>query len=133
MVDKNSIRWLQRFDNFEKAYKVFLSILEIENPNMAEKMGLIHSFEVLFELAWKTMKDYLFSLGYDEKSPRDTIKQAFQNGIVSNGHVWMDALNSRNETSHLYDDFKVQEIETRIREEYSEAITELYNYFNKAK
>ncbi len=133
MVDTNNMRWKQRFENFEKSYKVFLSVLEIENPNIAEKMGLIHSFEVLFELAWKTMKDYLFMLGYDEKSPRDTIKQAFQNNIVTDGHIWMEALNSRNETSHLYDDFKVQEIEMKIRTEYSIALAELYKYFNRVK
>ncbi len=108
MNDKDDVRWKQRFENYVKTYKVFLNILEIENPNIAEKMGLILSFKVVFELAWKTTRDYLFSLGYDEKSPRDTIKQAFQINIVTDGHIWMEALNSRNETSHLYDDFKVQ-------------------------
>ncbi len=56
------IRWKQRFQNFEKAYKVFEKILKIKNPNKAEKMGLIQAFEISFELSWKLLKDHLIFL-----------------------------------------------------------------------
>ena len=42
-----------------------------------------------FELAWKVLKDYLESEGYMVKSHRETIKQAFQIGLIDNGHVWI--------------------------------------------
>ena len=44
------------------------------------------------------------SEGYIVKSPRETIKQAFQVGIIENGHVWIDALSNRNLTTHTYDE-----------------------------
>ena len=39
------------------------------------------------------------------KSPREeTVKQAFQIGIIDNGHIWIDALANRNLTTHTYDE-----------------------------
>lgn len=49
-----------------------------------------------FELAWKVLKDYLESEGYIVKSPRETIKQAFQNDLINEGHIWMEALTIKN-------------------------------------
>ena len=57
-----------------------------------------------FELGWKVLKDYLEAEGYIVKSPRETVKQAFQVGIIDNGHVWIDALSNRSLTTHTYDE-----------------------------
>jgi len=127
-----NIRWKQRFQNFEKAYNTFWRILDIQNPNEAEKMGLIQAFEIVFELSWKTIKDYLFELGFDEKSPRETLKQAFQNEIIADGHIWMEALEKRNETVHTYDEEIAQLVEQKIRENYAPMLRELYFYLKKA-
>jgi len=61
-------------------------------------------FEVTFELSWKLMKDYLEAQGFQVKSPRETIKQAYQSGLIDNGHVWIDTLTDRNLTVHTYDE-----------------------------
>ena len=53
-----------------------------------------------FELGWKVLKDYLELAGHIVKSPRETIKQAFQNEIINDGHIWMDALSVGNLTTH---------------------------------
>ena len=127
-----NIRWKQRFQNFEKAYNTLWRILDIQNPNEAEKMGLIQAFEIVFELSWKTIKDYLFELGFDEKSPRETLKQAFQNEIIADGHIWMEALEKRNETVHTYDEEIAQLVEQKIRENYAPMLRELYFYLKKA-
>ena len=44
-----------------------------------EKEGLIQRFEYSFELAWKTMKDYLEEQGtiINPVTPRNVIKEAF--------------------------------------------------------
>ena len=57
----SDIRWKQRFDNFDRAFVLLREALE---PGLAalsqlEKEGTIQRFEIAFELAWKTMKDYL--------------------------------------------------------------------------
>jgi Nucleotidyltransferase substrate binding protein like len=43
------------------------------------------------------------------------LKQAFQNDIIQDGHVWIAALEHRNETVHLYDAEKIKAIEAKIK------------------
>ena len=55
-------RWLQRFENFEKASINLNETIECIKQNGINKiytMALIQAYEIVFELAWKTMKDYL--------------------------------------------------------------------------
>jgi hypothetical protein len=55
------IRWKQRFQNFDRAYALLSEALERkpEALSLLEKEGVIQRFEYTFELAWKTLKDYL--------------------------------------------------------------------------
>ncbi len=128
---RKDIRWKQRFNNFEKAYQTFCRIKDIESPNEAERMGLIQAFEMVFELSWKTIKDYLQEQGYDEKSPRGALKQAFQNEIITDGHSWIEALEKRNETVHTYNDDMALKLDRKIREQYAGLIDDLYLYLKE--
>ena len=98
------IRWKKRFENFNKLYTLLEKYSGKENLSELEQAGIIQFFEMTFELAWKVLKDYLEAEGYIVKSPRETIKQAFQNEIINDGHIWMDALSIRNLTTHTYDE-----------------------------
>ena len=104
MDNLKEIRWKQRFENFNKSYTLLKKYSSGPIVTELEKAGIIQFFEMTFELGWKVLKDYLESEGYIVKSPRETIKQAFQVGIIENGHVWIDALSNRNLTTHIYDE-----------------------------
>ncbi|NLL30810.1 MAG: nucleotidyltransferase [Clostridiales bacterium] len=104
------IRWKQRFENFNKLYTLLEKYSGKENLSELEQAGIIQFFEMTFELAWKVLKDYLEAEGYIVKSPRETIKQAFQNEIINDGHIWMDALSIRNLTTHTYDENLVKKL-----------------------
>jgi len=119
------IRWKQRFENFSKAVGQLKEFIEKPELNKFEKQGLIQCFEYTFELAWKTMKDYLEAQGFTVKSPRDTIQTAFQIELVKEGHAWIDALDKRNLLAHTYDEGRANEAETLIRSKYLPAILEL--------
>ena len=69
-----------------------------------EKQGLIQSFEYTFELAWKTLKDYLEANSVDAQFPRDVIKKGFQYTILDDGDIWIDMLEKRNLMAHTYDE-----------------------------
>lgn len=126
MHNKKEIRWKQRFTNFEKAFKVLERTVQIQHPNEAEKGGLIQFYEVCFELSWKTMKDYLESEGYIVKSPKQTIKQAFQIDLIQNGELWLTALEDRNLTSHTYDETTINMIVKNITDKYFPLLKDLY-------
>lgn len=126
------IRWKQRFDNFKKAYEPFneaVRAYKADSQNILYKMALIHAFECVFELSWKTMKDYLSNQGIDARFPAEIIKEAFAYAIIENGEIWSDMLESRNSMSHEYDEEKSEKIVKNIASVFSEAINELHNYF----
>lgn len=120
-------RWKQRFSNFDKAVTQLTEFIEKPSLNKFEVQGLIQCFEYTFELAWKTMKDYLEQEGFEVKSPRATIQLAFQTQLIKDGHVWIDALEKRNLMAHTYNENMVEEAERLIRAAYYPMIKALYN------
>ncbi len=125
-MSQKEIRWRQRFDNFENAYKLLEKYIVIANPGELERAGIIQFFEMAFELAWKVMKDYLEAEGFQAKSPREAIKQAFQAELLEDGQVLMDALEDRNLTVHTYDEKTAIEIEESIKSGYFPALRQFY-------
>ncbi len=123
------LRWKQRFVNFEKAFHLLERTLDIENPSEAEKGGLIHFYETCFELAWKSMRDYLENEGYEVKSPRQTIKQAFQIELIADGELWLNALEDRNQTEHIYDELIIDQIISKIRNVNFKLLNTLFLFF----
>jgi nucleotidyltransferase substrate binding protein (TIGR01987 family) len=126
----SDIRWKQRFDNFSKAFALLQQTVEQGDLNIAERAGLIQFFEVAFELSWKVLKDYLVSEGYQVKTPRETLKKAFEIEIITDGHTWMEALQDRNLTTHTYDENISRTIENTIRERYFPAMQQLHAWFH---
>ncbi len=103
----NDIRWKQRFQNFEKAFLLLDEVAQkdIESFSKLEKEGIIQRFEMLIELSWKVIKDYLENQGYDNvKNGKQAIRQAFQDELITDAESWMQALQLRNLTSHIYDE-----------------------------
>lgn len=121
------IRWKQRFSNYKKATTQLTEFIKKGELNKFEVQGLIQCFEYTFELAWKTMKDYLELEGFEVKSPRGTIQTAFQIQLITDGHIWIDALNKRNLMAHTYDEEVAKEAEELIKLKYYPAIKELLN------
>src|SRR5690625_1248859 len=104
-MNPKEMRWRQRFQNFRKAYnQLDEAMIRVDQLNTLEKEGLIHRFEYTFELAWKTLKDYLESQEVDAGYPREVIKSAFHYGLINDGEVWMDMLEKRNLLAHTYDE-----------------------------
>ena len=63
--------------DLKKEDEIMEEFIEKDELNKFEIQGLIQCFEYTFELAWKTMKDYLENEGFEVKSPRQTIQTAF--------------------------------------------------------
>ena len=92
-MQNHDVRWKQRFDNLSKALKHLEDALEIINPDIIQKAGIIQFLEMSFELSWNMFKDYLEDQGFVEiKSPRAALKKAFEMGLIGNGHKWMHDL-----------------------------------------
>ena len=130
-MEDNLTRCRQRFTNYEKSLGHLKTTVEKEDLNDIEKAGLIQFFEVTFELSWKVMKDFLTAEGYEVKSPRDSIKTAFEHGLIENGTLWLEALEKRNLASHTYDDNILEELEALIIHTYYPLFNDLKEILKK--
>jgi len=120
------IRWQQRFSNYTKAFHQLERFIEKDNLNEMEEQGLIKAFEYTYELSWKTLQDLLKEKGYQNiVGPRPVIEQSFHDGYVADGKGWMRMHNSRNLTSHTYDEETAEEIILNIRAEYFQLLKNL--------
>ena len=73
------------------------------------------------------MKYFLENEGIQEaKSPKSTFREAFKIGIIEDGEVWIDMLNDRNLTSHVYDQEVAFEIYEKIISKYFNQINDIY-------
>ena len=116
------IRWIQRFNNFKKAFSQLKKAVELAQTRALtelEQQGLIKSFEYTHELAWKTLKDFLENRAVkDLFGSKDTTREAFKTGLIKDGESWMEMIKSRNLTSHTYDESTAAEIASDILNSY---------------
>ncbi len=121
-------RWQERYEFYQKALRQLTSGLSVyPNLNELEKDGVIQRFEFTFELAWKTLQDYFAQKsGYiNVKGRRTVIKQAVQDNLIIDGHLWLKMLNSRNELTHVYDETESRQILDDIANTYLPLLQEL--------
>ena len=95
--------------------------------------GVLHRYEFTFELAWKTLKDYLEYLGVtiNTGSPREVIKESFAHDLISDGETWIKMMLARNSLSHLYDEETSRQVYNEIKKKYIYQIEKLIERLNK--
>lgn len=131
---QEDIRWKQRFQNFDKAFRRLqqgIRIFEKDPDNILMQAGLIQMFEFTFELSWKVLKDFLESEGFTVQSPKSTIRQAFQCGYINNVDDWLQALADRNLTVHTYDDNTAISIIKNISSQYIHLLKDMYDFLKQ--
>lgn len=87
--------------------------------------GVIQRFEFTFELLWKALKIYLEHQGIIVKTPRDSFVEAFRIGLFDDEKIYLDMLEDRNSTTHIYDKETSEKIFNRIKKNYSSEITKI--------
>ena len=111
----------EKYDRFTAAVARLREALDDykKYPLDSVRDGTIQRFEFCTELAWKTMREYLLDQGYTEiNSPKAVVKQAFAFGMIQDQQAWIDLLNDRNLTSHVYDEATAKVIFERIENQH---------------
>lgn len=130
MAGSQDVRWKQRFENFDKTFTLPADALKCGPAGLSllEKEGVIQRFEYSFELAWKTLKDYLEAGGLviTPVTPRQVLKEAFAAKVIDDGQVWINMLDHRNLLSHTYDSSTFENAVDAIAERYLDAMANLH-------
>jgi nucleotidyltransferase substrate binding protein (TIGR01987 family) len=123
------IRWRQRFEHFKAALTALEEGVQLSRQralSRLEQQGLIQAFEFTHELAWNTLKDFLEERGVTNLyGSKDTTRQAFKAGLIEDGESWMKMIESRNLTTHTYNQSLADEISRKIIGHYFQVITQL--------
>ena len=129
------VRWVQRFQIYLKAFdelKEWVQLGGTRELSKLERQGIIHGFEYVHELAWNTLKDYLASKGFvGLVGSKDNTREAFKNGLVTSGEVWMEMIQSRNLTSHTYNHAVAETVYRAIMDLYYPAFVEFADRFSQ--
>jgi nucleotidyltransferase substrate binding protein (TIGR01987 family) len=130
-MSTKDIRWIQRFSHFKKALaqlKEATALAQKRPLSRLEEQGLIQAFEFTHELAWNVLKDFLEERGVQHLyGSRDTTREAFKAGLIENGEAWMSMIQSRNLTSHTYDEAVAAAIASAVRTTYFTEFERLQN------
>jgi len=106
---------------------------DIAEMSDLEKEGVVQRFEYTFELAWKTLKDYLIYSGivFDQITPRRVIKDAFAARIIEDGQTWIDMLEQRNLMSHTYDKETFEGVIRNISQRYFAPLEQVFTWLKQ--
>ncbi|CAN5444698.1 HI0074 family nucleotidyltransferase substrate-binding subunit [soil metagenome] len=80
----------------------------------------IQRFEFCYELFWKTLKALLEKEGLETTTPKQVLQQAYHIHWLDNEELWLEMLEDRNKTSHVYDEEMALEIYAKIKRYYTE-------------
>lgn len=72
--------------------------------------SVIQRFEFTHELAWKMLKLRLEQEDIFVRTPRETLQEALQAGLIEDGNAWSDLQRMRNLTSHTYNETLADEV-----------------------
>ena len=121
-IRHQDIRWQQRFSNYKKAMQQLQIAVELRNQRALsnlEKQGVIQAFEFTHELAWNVLKDYLQDQGNQNiKGSKDATREAFKVELIADGEQWMAMIQSRNVSSHTYNEHLAEELVDVIVKQY---------------
>ncbi len=107
--------------NFSKAYEQFADAVNRKKEFYDAGYSDIYldlvtkRFEFTYEMGWKAIKRYLDFTGTDCKFPRNCIKEAFAQGLIKDEAAWLDMIEMRNLSSHVYSEMELMVILDRLK------------------
>ena len=114
----------QRFEdglyNFQKAYEKFRKAVVGKDEYYDQGFGdiyldlIVKRFEFTYEMSWKAIKRYLDYIGLGCTGPRMCFKEAFTQRVIEHEEIWIDMIEQRNLSSHIYDEDEIKEILEKV-------------------
>lgn len=117
-------------NKLKNAYRKLSSGIKLTKDEL-DRDGVIQRFEFTYELLWKSLKIYLENQGIIVRTPRDSFTEAFRINIISDEKIFLDMLEDRNNTSHIYDEEISKKIFNRIKKNYELKIKEVLIFLEK--
>ena len=120
-------------DNYLRAVQRLGEALEEYAPTPTDPVrdGVIQRFEFTFDLAWKSLKEYMQDQGATTplQFPKQVLREAYAAELIDDERLWLDMLDARNSTSHIYDDRQAAAVMSGVQERYYKALRALASLY----
>ncbi len=97
---------MKKFEQMKRLHGTISKYIDPYNCSDVVISGITADFDRLFELSWKTLKEYLHGqLGISEAksgSPKIIIKIAYREELIDDENLWLEMLRYRNDDTHQY-------------------------------
>ena len=99
-----TIFWKDSFNTLGQTIMRLEEVINHQDVDKNEYMqdASIQRFEFVAELFWKVLKKILAYEKIDCTTPREVFKKAFQFCLINDEELWLQILDDRNNTSHVY-------------------------------
>ena len=128
-MEERKPKWHERLTTYKNAVDRLKEVINLSKQhtlNEFERDSLIKRFEFSYEMAWKLMMSYEKENGITGVlGSKDVIRQAFKLSLVNNGEAWLEMVDTRNKTSHLYDEEMAADVIDEIIYTYYPLLAEL--------
>ena len=117
-----------KYQNLKRAYlRLAEACRAYDGQDDMIRDSVIQRFEFTYELCHKTLQALMKYEGtsLDNTFPRTIFKVAYRNQLIEDERVWIQLLEDRNRTSHIYDEKLADEIAARVVAQYVTAIGKL--------
>ena len=128
---------LQKIENYKNAcsqLSTAVSAYSAAPEDALYRDGLIQRFEFTFELAWKSLKEYMEDQGADMNGitfSKQVFKAAYANRLIHDEAVWLSMLDARNLMSHIYDEETAVNVAQRICTEFIVPLAALAAFYKE--
>lgn len=124
------LRFEDGLHNFSRAFDKFHAAVEGRQKFIEDGYGdiyldlVVKRFEFTFEMSWKGIKRYLDYVGLACQNPRSCFKEAYVQGLIQDENLWLDMIEMRNRSRHIYNEKEIQGILDKL-EWYAEGFGRL--------
>ena len=101
--------------DFQKTIERLGEVLKIEETEITRDSA-IKRFELCFDLARKSVKNFARENGMECYSPKECFKVAFQLKLIEHDEKWLEMVKDRNLTTHLYKEEQAEKIYQKLLE-----------------
>jgi nucleotidyltransferase substrate binding protein (TIGR01987 family) len=98
------------FKQFNEAFNRLKEALATPDTAELKQDAVIKRFEFTYELLWKLLKRIAEQEKLEAFSPKSAFQAAFQLGLIENEELFIDIIDARNKTSHIYSKMTAEEI-----------------------
>jgi nucleotidyltransferase substrate binding protein (TIGR01987 family) len=109
------------FEQFKEAFGRLKEAIDIEGESDIKRDAVIKRFEFTYELLWKTYKKLARLEKLDYFSPKACFQFAFKSGWIENEELFLEIIDARNKTSHVYSEEEARRIYDFIKEKVIDA------------